>query len=205
MNNKFFIEIISKDIFNKMYKKSYKENCTIPIDELRLIHILHKDINRNIKEGEMVLNKNIATIVLNIFEKLYEESYPIEKVKLIDEYDADDELSMEDNNSSSFNFRFISHTNKVSKHGLGVAIDINPLYNPYYKVVEEKEVLEPINSRMYLDRTKEFPYKINKGDLCYNLFTSNGFIWGGDWTDRKDYQHFELSNEAINKLYPNKN
>ena len=52
-------------------------------------------------------------------------------------------------------------------------------------------VIEPAAGAPYLDRDADFPYKIERGDLCYNLFISHGFEWGGDWPDRKDYQHFE--------------
>jgi hypothetical protein len=101
------------------------------VEDLRYLHVLHKDIDGNEHEGEMIVNYHIAEDVLNILHELYDNDYPIEKIRLVDEYDADDELSMEDNNSSSFNFRFISHTGRISKHGLGLAVDINTLYNPY--------------------------------------------------------------------------
>ena len=140
--------------------------------------------------------------MLDIFKKLYKADYPIEKVRLVDEYDADDEKSMEDNNSSSFNFRFISHTTKVSKHGLGLAVDINTLYNPYTKIVDGKRIVEPVNAEAYLDRSKDFMYKIDHDDLCYRLFKEKGFEWGGDWTRAKDYQHFEMPDSVVEKLYP---
>ena len=89
--------------------------------------------DNQVHEGELVVNKDIADDVLEIFKELYESGYQIEKVRLVDEYDADDEASMSDNNSSAFNFRFISHTTKISKHGMGMAVDINTLYNPYVK------------------------------------------------------------------------
>ena len=114
-------------------------------------------------------------------------------MRLIDNYEADDELSMRDNNSSAFNFRFISHTTKVSKHGLGLAVDINTLYNPYTKTLRDgTRIVEPATGEPYLDREASFPYKIVRGDLCWRLFTERGFTWGGDWTSVKDYQHFEL-------------
>ena len=89
---------------------------------------------------------------------------------------------------------------EISKHGLGMAVDINTLYNPYHKIVTNEdgsteEVIEPATGEAYLDRTQSFDYKIEKGDLCYTLFTEKGFEWGGDWTDRKDYQHFELPSD----------
>ena len=121
----FYISKIPDDIFEKMQGKSYKADCTVPREDLRYLHVLHMGFDGQTKEGELVVNKAIAEDVLAIFRQLYEAEYPIEKVRLVDEYDADDEASMSDNNSSAFNFRFISHTTKISKHGLGMAVDIN--------------------------------------------------------------------------------
>ena len=131
-NNKeqFYISEIPDDIFEKMQGKSYKADCTLPRENLRYIHVLHVGFDNQVHEGELVVNKDIADDVLEIFKELYESGYQIEKVRLVDEYDADDESSMSDNNSSAFNFRFISHTTKISKHGMGMAVDINTLYNP---------------------------------------------------------------------------
>ena len=197
----FYITGITDEIFDRMKGKSFKDDCTVPREDLRYLHVLHKNIDGDVLEGEMVVNKYIAEDVLEILKELYEADYPIERMVLIDEYDADDEASMEDNNSSSFNFRLISHTNRVSKHGLGMAVDINTLYNPYTKVVDGERIIEPITGKPYLDRDASFPYKIEKGDLCYKLFTEHGFVWGGDWPDRKDYQHFEIPESVIEELY----
>ena len=187
----FYISKIPDDIFEKMQGKSYKADCTVPRDELRYVHVLHMGFDGQTKEGELVVNKAIADDVLAIFEELYQADYPIEKVELVDAYNADDEESMSHNNSSAFNFRFISHTTKISKLGLGMAVDINTLYNPYVKTVDGKLSIEPANATAYVDRSKDFPYKIDHDDLCYKLFTKYGFTWGGDWTHSKDYQHFE--------------
>lgn len=187
----FYISEIPDDIFAKMQGKSYKEDCTVPREDLRYVHVRHMGFDGEAKDGELVVNKAIADDVLAIFEELYKADYPIEKVRLVDEYDADDEASMSDNNSSAFNFRFISHTTRISKHGLGMAVDINTRYNPYVKTVNGKLSIEPANGADYVDRSKDFPHKIDHDDLCYKLFTEHGFTWGGDWTHSKDYQHFE--------------
>lgn len=187
----FYISGIPDDIFAKMQGKSYKDDCTVPRDDLRYVHVLHMGFDGEVKDGELVVSRKIADDVLEIFEELYKADYPIEKVRLVDEYDADDEASMSDNNSSAFNFRFISHTTRISKHGLGMAVDINTRYNPYVKTVNGKLSIEPANGADYVDRSKDFSYKIDHDDLCYKLFTEHGFSWGGDWTHSKDYQHFE--------------
>lgn len=191
MDEKFFISEIGGELFARIYGKSYKKNCTVPLEDLRYLQVLHKNLSGDTLRGELICNAKIAEVLREIFQKLYAASYPIEKVRLIDEYDADDELSMRDNNSSCFNFRYVSHTTRISKHGYGLAVDINPRYNPYIKFVDGKKSVEPANGADFEDRSKDFPYKIVEGDLCHNLFTERGFLWGGNcWKKELDYQHF---------------
>ncbi len=202
MQEAFYSSTITDDIWKRIYGRSFKENCPLPVEDLRYLHLLHKDLDGNTKEGEMICSVHIADTLLEIFRELYAAGYPIEKIRLVDEYGADDETSMRDNNSSCFNFRFISGTKRISKHGLGLAVDINTLYNPFVREKDGRIIVEPSTAVEYTDRTKDFPYKINKDDLCYKLFTEHGFEWGGEWKTVKDYQHFELPTSEINKLYP---
>ncbi len=199
----FYITPITDEIFERIEGNSYKENCTVPREDLRYLHVLHKDEDGNVHEGEMIVNRHIAEDVLEIFEELYDADYPIEKVCLVDAYNADDEASMEDNNSSAFNYRYIAGTTTVSKHGLGLAVDINPLYNPYVmKLATGEQAAQPVGSLEFADRDAVFPYKIAENDLCYQLFTEKGFEWGGTWSGCKDYQHFEIPDETIHEWYP---
>ena len=190
----FYVSEIPDDIFAGMQGRTYTEDCTVPREELRYVHVLHMGFDGETKEGELVVNQAIAEDVLAIFKELYEAGYPIEKIRLMDEYDADDEAAMQDNNTSAFNFRFISHTTKVSKHGMGMAVDINTLYNPCVKTVDGEEIIEPETAGAYVDRSADFEHKIDHEDLCYQIFTKYGFSWGGDWKYTKDYQHFERDN-----------
>lgn len=178
---------ITPKIFSRIKGKSYREGCNIPLENLSYIRVLHYGFDRQIKVGEMICSSLIADDLLEIFKKLYQHHYPIERMNLIDEFDADDDISMANNNSSSFNYRKITGSENLSKHALGLAVDINPLYNPYVR----GDVVLPPEGMKFADRTVSFPNKIDKSDLCYKLFTEYGFKWGGDWTDPKDYQHFE--------------
>lgn len=187
----FTSQEIPDTIFDLMQGRSYKEDCTVPRSDLRYLLILHRNFEGQAQVGEMVVNKNIASDVLEIMEQLFIESYLIEKVWIIDRYDADDKRSMADNNTSCFNWRTISGSDKASKHALGMAIDINPLYNPYYKFVSGKEIVQPVEAEEYVDRMSGYPYQIEEDDICYNLFVSHGFKWGGAWKSARDYQHFE--------------
>ena len=169
----------------------------IRYEDLCYVHILHYDFDGNPAEGELICNKAIAEDLVEIFYELYRNEYQLEKVLLIDEYDGDDTASMEDNNTSCFNYRVVPNSTSLSKHALGLAIDINPLYNPYITYEKDAggniigENVSPESALDYADREKSFPYKIDGNDLCYKLFTEHGFTWGGNWNSCKDYQHFQ--------------
>lgn len=180
-------------IKEKMIGVSYRDNPDISLNELRYVRIIHYDFQGQIQEGELVVNQKIAYPVMRAFYQLYKWEYPIESVRLIDDYEGDDEQSMEANNSSAFNYRTIEGRTELSKHALGMAVDINPRMNPYVR----KDEYFPKNATEYLERD---PGKctgvhrdkmIHKNDMAYKIFKRNGFSWGGDWTDSKDYQHFE--------------
>ncbi len=166
-------------------------DAKISLSELRYVHVLYADFDGNTAEGELICNEKIAGDLLEIFEELYRNDYRIEKIRLIDEYDGDDTASITDNNTSCFNYRVVEGTTRLSNHAYGLAIDINPFYNPYVHYVDGREVISPEGSEAYADRSASFPYKIDREDLCYRLFTEHGFTWGGEWNSVKDYQHFE--------------
>ncbi len=133
--------------------------------------VLHWDYDEEMHIGEMICNERISYIVVGIMRKLFDAQYPIQRMLLPDVYDADDETQMRDNNSSCFCYRPISGTNKLSKHARGLAVDINTLYNPYYKDREDgTRYVQPATAVEYCDRTQNVPYKIDHEDLCYKLF-----------------------------------
>ena len=190
----FYYIALTDEIKARITGKSYPdtdEPLQISYEDLAYVHVLHYDFQAQIQEGELICNQSIAQDLVEIFYELYENQYPVEKIRLIDEYDADDEASMEDNNTSCFNYRTVPGRTTLSNHSYGCAIDINPLYNPYVRTSGGKELISPDNAVPYADRSADFPYKIDKNDLCYRIFIEHGFSWGGSWNSSKDYQHFE--------------
>lgn len=186
----FYYEPISDIIKDRITGVSYKENDKIDYSDLRYVVVKYYDFQGNIQSGELIVNVQVADDVLAIFKELFDNKYQIEKMKLIDDYNADDDASMSDNNTSAFNYRNIDGTDEISDHGYGIAIDINPLYNPYVRTGYGERNVLPVNGMAYADRTKEFEHKITKGDVCYNAFISRGWQWGGEWSGVIDYQHF---------------
>ena len=164
----------------------------ISFEELRYVHIWHYDFSGNPVEGELICNEYVAQDIVEIFYELYRNEYKLEKVLLVDEYDGDTNAALEDNNTCCFHCNLAEGDSDVSKHAYGLAIDINPSYNPY--VVYEKDGTEkiyPAAALDYADRSKSFAYKIDENDLCYKLFVRHGFIWGGNRNDGKAYMHFQ--------------
>lgn len=188
----FTISTISDEVFARMHGKSYPDGCLVDRDDLRYLQVLYCDADGITHSGEIVCNKLIAEDLIDIFNKLFLARYPIELVSLIDNFDADDEKSMTANNTSCFCYRTVNGSTKLSKHAQGLAIDINPLYNPCVRTLKDGTLkIEPKAGKRYANRKKSSKYKLRKDDLCYRLFTEHGFFWGGNWNSVKDYQHFE--------------
>lgn len=192
----FFHEPITPAIEERIVGISYPADgsAEVLLDDLAYLNIKYNDFEGGVQTGELICNQYIALDLLEIFEELYRSGYQFEEISLIDEYGGDDTISMEHNNTSCFNYRIVDGTDHLSKHAYGLAIDINPFYNPY--VVYNKDgtgdtYISPKGSEAYADRSVDFPYKIDENDLCYKLFIEHGFTWGGNWNSSKDYQHFQ--------------
>lgn len=191
----FYYEPLTDLVKERITGISYPESgCTVPYEDLSYVGLLYFDFEGQEQTGELICNKAIAQDMVEIFYELYRNEYQIERVRLIDEYGGDDTASMADNNTSCFNYRVVDGTSSLSKHAYGLAIDVNPFYNPY--VVFNKNgngdtYISPPGSEAYADRSRNFAYKIDENDLCYRLFTEHGFTWGGNWNSTKDYQHFQ--------------
>ena len=188
----FSTEALPDSIVRLVRGRSWREGCPVALADLRYVRCLHRNAAGEAVVGEMVLHRRVAKGVEGLLRRLFDAGYPIERMVLVDRYGADDERSMAANNSSGFNFRTVAGSKRVSKHGLGLAVDINPLYNPCVKRGRDGRLrVQPAAGSRYADRSRRSPYSVRPGDLCCRLFAELGFQWGGNWRRTKDYQHFE--------------
>ena len=188
---------LNDSVFARMAGASYKEGCPVGRAELRYVRVMHVDAQGNEHLGELVCHHLIANDLLDIFTELYRQRYPIERMRLIDDYQGDDERSMQANNTSCFCYRPVAGSTRLSAHARGLAVDVNPLYNPCVKRRPDGTLhIQPQTGSKYADRTVTSAYKLVRNDLCYRLFIAHGFKWGGAWQSLKDYQHFE-SNYSV--------
>jgi hypothetical protein len=170
--------------------RSWKSDCPLPAKKLAYIQVRHWNFKDKLETGELIVNVDVTEEILDIFREQFESKFPIEKMQLIDSYDADDDRSMSANNSSAFCSRAITaKPGAYSKHSFGTAIDINPLQNPY--INEAKKIVAPTEGKKYEDRSLQEKGMITKESSCYKSFNERGWKWGGNWNDPIDYQHFE--------------
>jgi poly-gamma-glutamate synthesis protein (capsule biosynthesis protein) len=147
--------------------------------------------------GELVVAKSVAPALTRIFSDLYRTAaFRIERMERIDKYGGSDDASMAANNTSAFNCRTVLGSRNLSAHAFGMAIDINPIQNPYVELSE----VDPPQGRAFDSLAKRRvahdrgqPGIILADGPAVKVFKQNGWKWGGDWTTMKDYQHFSAT------------
>ncbi len=190
---------IPDDIKTLMSGKSMPSGASVSYDDLRYLTIPHYDFDYNVVTGELIVNKAVAEEVLDIFEKLFYAKYPIERMRLVDYYNADDYTSIEANNTSAFNYRVSTDgSGRLSRHALGLAIDINPQINPYVNSSgrgSHQNAAEywSRNYKSWSSAVAQAAY-IGTDSYIYKVFVNEyGWEWGGSWSSYRDYQHFQKS------------
>ncbi len=172
----------------------------VPCEHLSLVTFSYRDFQgRRHDDGNMVVLDAVAPQVQAIFAELLERNFPLQRAQPMEVYRGDDEASMDHNNSSAFNGRPITGGGAWSKHAYGVAIDINPLQNPYIgKDAAGQVMVLPAAAGAYASR-KARP---GMAEQVLEIFFRHGFlIWGGYWKQPIDYQHFEVgSRDFIARL-----
>ena len=187
------ISSINTEIKKRMIKgNSWRKGCPVSLENLRYLKLTHIDFNGKDKRGEIIVHKDVAHEVKEIFSKLYEMGYPIRKMRLVSDYKGSDWQSIEADNTSAFNCRSATGSKKWSKHSYGKAIDINPIENPYIARSGRISHKASLKYRKRVHRNSTYADKavLLKNDEATKIFENYGWIWGGDWPAVKDYQHF---------------
>ena len=162
-------------------------NAPVKKEDLRELTLSYYGFDGERHTGTMVCNKAIADDLLEIFSELYKIRYQIRLISPVTDFGGSDTASMEADNTSCFNCRNVDGMSRWSAHASGMAVDINPLENPWVRGNRVK----PLSAAPFADRSKDFPHKMTKEDPAVRLFLSKGFVWGGSWRSVKDWQHFE--------------
>lgn len=205
------------DVYQRINGKSYQKNDDISLDDLTYIKMLHYNYDGDIVVGEMIVNKVIIDEVREVFSNLFLLKYQINSMRLIDDFwnkdgITSDRNSVASNNSSSFCYRKIPNKITLSNHALGLAIDINPLDNPYTPRNSDgtfdDSLLTDYEKDLLVDReekAKENKHIITLNDSICKVFASVGYECGGIWPLQSDefscdWQHFEPNETKMKEI-----
>ncbi|HVM39631.1 MAG TPA: M15 family metallopeptidase, partial [Acidimicrobiia bacterium] len=165
---------------------SWRAGCPVPPEHLRSLTVSHWGFDGAVRTGELVVHADHVERIRAVMQRLYDVGFPIERMVPVDAYGGSDDASMDANNTSAFNCRTVAGTSRWSQHAYGLAIDVNPVQNPYVR----GSTVSPDAGRTHLERSRPAPGKILAGGPVVQAFAAHGWHWGGNWSSSKDYQHF---------------
>jgi hypothetical protein len=169
---------------------SYRPGCPVTPAQLRLVRVSHWDFDGKVRVGAVVVRSGVTRDILTVFRRLYAARFPIRRLRPIDAFRARDSASLAADNTSAFNCRYAiaPGLKRWSAHAYGLAIDVNPVENPYL----DRGLVRPPAGRRYLDRSRVRPGMAVPGGVLVRAFASVGWSWGGRWSS-PDYQHFSAT------------
>ncbi|WP_315094646.1 M15 family metallopeptidase [uncultured Cellulomonas sp.] len=167
---------------------SWRPGCPVPLEDLRYVSVTHRDFDGADRQGELVVHADAAQDMVTVFRALFDAGYPIRSLRLVDDFGASDDDSMDADNTSAFNCRAITGGTGWSEHAYGRAIDVNPVENPYVL----GSSVAPRAGRAFAGRP-DAPGVIHDDDEVVRAFAAVGWLWGGDWASPVDYQHFSAT------------
>jgi D-alanyl-D-alanine carboxypeptidase-like protein len=173
----------------RMTGVSWRPGCPVALRDLRLLRISHRGFDGKLRTGRLVVHRDVARDVVAVFRRLYETGFRVRRMVPVDAYGASDFRSIEADNTSAFNCRYVEGTRRWSEHAYGRALDLNPIENPYVSGGRTSHRA----SVPYLDRSLRRPGMTYEGGAAVGAFDAIGWGWGGRWAAVKDYQHFSAS------------
>jgi hypothetical protein len=167
---------------------SWRAGCPVAPAQLRRVRMTYWGFDGRAHTGALIVNVSAVGEVVRVFRRLYLTRFPIRRLRPIDAFHAVDERSLAADNTAGFNCRYVigPGPKRWSSHAFGLAIDVNPVENPY---VEAGRV-HPRAGRAYLTRKRVRPGMALSGGLLVRAFAAVGWQWGGRWAGSPDYQHF---------------
>src|SRR4051794_29547565 len=185
----FVARKLSPAVRRRITGVSWHRGCPAGPARLRYLRIAYYGFDGRVHRGEMVANASAVTPLRRAFATLFRSRFPIRRMRLVDDYGGSDYRSIEADNTSAFNCRRVTAGSRWSQHAYGLALDVNPIENPY---VANGRTAHPA-SRRYLNRSRHRRGMAYRGGALVRAFDRIGWGWGGRWSDPKDYQHFSAN------------
>jgi hypothetical protein len=167
--------------------------CPVALSGLRVLTVSHRGFDGRVHTSQLVVNRNAAAPLATVFHQLYRLRFPIHHMRLADMYGPERSRPADGDVSGSFSCRQAvpspctggNGTGSWSMHAYGLAVDLNPVENPYVGCGQTRDPA----SLPYRDRSRHRRGMVTR--RVVKAFGSIGWGWGGAWTgSTKDYMHF---------------
>ena len=171
----------------------WHSGCPVDRKDLRLLTVSHRDFKGRHRTGRLIVNKGAAHPLEDVFRRLYRQRFPIRHMALDDFYGPAGQRPADGDVTASFECREAvpspcsggTGTGSWSQHAYGLAVDVNPVENPYVGCGQSRDP----KARKYRDRSHHRKGMVTRKAI--RAFTRIGWGWGGAWSgNTKDYMHF---------------
>jgi D-alanyl-D-alanine carboxypeptidase len=167
--------------------------CPVGFSGLRVLTVTYWGFDGHAHRGQMVVNAAAAGPLAQVFHRIYRLHFRIHHMSLAAAYGPASRQPKDGDVTASFECRDAvpspctggRSTGQWSMHAYGLAVDINPVENPYVGCGQSRDP----SARPYFDRSRHRRGMVTPAVL--RAFGSIGWGWGGSWSgSTKDYMHF---------------
>jgi hypothetical protein len=167
-------------------RSTWRPRCPVTLDQLVYVKMTFWGFDHATHIGEMITNRSVVNDIVGVFRQLYQARFPIEEMRVVRREEVNAPPTGDTNDTSSFECRQVTLGTSWSEHSYGLAVDVNPFHNPYWR----GDIVAPELATAYTDRSRTRPGMILEGDVVTRAFTAIGWGWGGHWNSLKDWMHF---------------
>jgi hypothetical protein len=174
----------------------WHRGCPVALSDLRLLTVPYRGFDGRSHTGQLVVNRRAARPLATVFAELVRLRFPIRHLRLADMYGPRRARPRDGDVTGSFECRQAvpspctggRGTGTWSMHAYGLAVDVNPLENPYVGCGQSRDPA----TKPYRDRSRHRSGMV--GPRVVRAFGAIGWGWGGSWTgSTKDFMHFSSS------------
>jgi hypothetical protein len=187
------IRPLSAPVRSELKRDAWHPGCPVALSGLRMLTVTYRGFDRHSHTGNLVVNRSAAAPLARVFRRLYELRFPIRHMGFADSYGPARSRPADGDVSGSFECRQAvpspcvggNGTGTWSMHAYGLAVDLNPVENPYVGCGQSRDP----KTRAYLNRSRHRRGMVTRAVI--GAFRSIEWGWGGSWAgSTKDYMHF---------------
>ncbi len=178
------ISPLDKEAKRSMNGRAWNEECPVPLDDLVAVEFSHWGFDDKVHTGVLVVHKVVSKEMADIFRELYDLRFPFENIRPYEAFSVG-KYAIHNATVGFYCRKDGEEPSTKQIHAFGLAIDINPLFNP----CGTAQGWWPKGSDQYTERDGQ-KGKISLDSEIFKVFTKYGWVWGGSHGGT-DYMQFQ--------------